>query len=127
MAADTTSRSPVQQEIARLEEELRVAELGPDPAFFAATLSDDVALVQNGDQRLTKQQVVDGHQPSGGPKFTDVQTRDLRIADHGDTAIVTCAGVFTTPAGQTVTLKIMRVWHRRDGGWKIIGASMLKG
>lgn len=125
MTIHTTFRSPIQQEIAALEEQLRLAELGPDPAFFVATLSDDVVLVQNGNEQLTKQQVVDGHRPHGGPKFVDVQTRDLRIVEHGDTAVVSCEGVFTLPDGKIVSLDVMRVWHRADR-WQIIAASIIK-
>jgi len=120
-------QASVRSEIAALEERLRLAELGPDPAFFQSTLSDDVVLTQNGNLVLTKQQVVDGHQPPrGGRKFIDVQTRHLRIAEHGQTAIVTCEGVFTTPDRNAVSLRVMRVWHRTADGWKIIAASIFR-
>lgn len=117
----------VVETIARLEEQLRVAELGPDPAFFATTLADDVVLVQNGDVRFTKAQVVQAHQPTGRPKFVDVQTRDLRIVEHSDTAIVTCETVFTTPDRKTVSLKMLRVWHKRADQWQIIAGSIFMG
>ena len=120
------THTAVQDEIAELEDRLRLAELGPDPTFFENTLSDDVVLTQNGNLTLTKQQVVDGHQPRGGPKFIDVQTRDLRVADHGDTAIATCEGLFTTPDRKTLSLKILRVWHKRADCWQIIAASIFR-
>ena len=120
----TTDSKAVHDEIAALEERLRLAELAPDPAFFEAILADDVVLSQNGNTGLTKQDVVAGHQPAGGPKFTSVETRDLKIVAHGDTAIATCEGVFTPPGNKAVSLHMLRVWQKRAGGWQIIAASI---
>lgn len=72
-------------EIMALEEELRQAELGPDPAFFERVLADDVLL----DGQRLKSRVVEAHRPGNGPKFTRVEMSDLAVIDHGDAAVVT--------------------------------------
>jgi uncharacterized protein (TIGR02246 family) len=111
-------------EIAALEEQLRQAELGPDPAFFERALADDAVLVgQDGQPSRAKAKVVQAHQPGAGPKFTRVEMADLDIVEHGDAAVVTCKGTYETPKG-SVTLKFMRVWLKRDGRWQIIAGSI---
>src|SRR5436853_933540 len=73
---------PTVDEIAILEERLRVAELGPDPAVFDELLADDVILVaENGQPFFAKQKVVDAHRAGAAPKFTRVEMRDLQIVD----------------------------------------------
>ncbi len=81
-------------EIEALEERLRRAELGPDPAFFEEALADDVVLVdEQGRPALAKSKVVEAHRPGGPAKFTRVEMRDLQIVDHGSASVVTCQGL----------------------------------
>lgn len=114
----------VQSEITALEERLRQAELGPDPAFFEDALADDAVLVsQSGEPTLAKPQIVDAHRPGSGPKFTRVEMSNMRIIDHGDAAVVTCQGVYETP-GHCITLTFMRVWLKTNNRWQIIAGSI---
>jgi len=111
-------------EIAELEEQLRQAELGPDPAFFERALADEAVLVgQEGQPSRAKAKVVQAHQPGAGPKFTRVEMSDLDIVEHTGAAVVTCKGFYESPKG-SVTLKFMRVWLKRDGRWQIIAGSV---
>ena len=111
-------------EIAEFEEQLRQAELGPDPGFFERSLVDDAVLVgQDGQPSRAKTRVVQAHQPGAGPKFTRVEMTDMEIAEHADAAVVTCKGTYESPNG-SVTLKFMRVWLKRDGRWQIIAGSV---
>ena len=111
-------------EITELEEQLRHAELGPDPAFFQSALADEAILVgQDGQPSMAKAKVVQAHQPGAGPKFTRVEMSDTNIVEHGDAAVVTCKGTYESPNG-SITLKFMRVWLKRDGQWQIIAASI---
>ena len=109
----------VREEILALEEQLRQAELGPDPAFFERVLADDAVL----DGQLAKAKVVAAHQPGGTAKFTSVEMRDVEIHDHGSAAVVTCTGVYQTPK-VTHTLKFVRVWLKKSAGWQVIAASI---
>jgi ketosteroid isomerase-like protein len=111
-------------EILELEEQLRQAELGPDPMFFERALADDVVFVgPKGQPPMTKAFVVQAHQPGAGPKFTRVEMTDMEIVEHGDAAVVTCKGTYESPNG-SFTLGFMRVWFKRDGRWQIIAACM---
>ncbi len=106
------------QEIAALEEQLRQAELGPDPGFFERILADDAIL----DGRRLKSRVVEAHRPGSAAKFTRVEMTDMQIIDYGDAAVVTCKGTYEGPHG-TFTLSFMRVWLKRGGRWQIIAGT----
>ena len=111
-------------EILELEEQLRQAELGPDPGFFERTLADDVVFAgPKGGPAMTKALVVQAHQPGAGPKFTRVEMTDPEIVEHDGAAVVTCKGTYENANG-SFTLEFMRVWLKFDGRWQIIAASM---
>ena len=85
-------------EITELEERLRQAELGPDPAFFQEALADEAVLVgQDGQPAMPKAKVVQAHQPGSGPKFTRVEMSDMQIVEHDSAAVVTCKGDIRRP------------------------------
>jgi len=109
----------VREEVLALEEQLRQAELGPDPAFFERVLADDAVL----DGQLAKAKVVAAHQPGGPAKFTSVEMGDFEIREHGAAVVVTCSGVYRTPKASH-TLKFMRVWLKKSTGWQIIAGSV---
>lgn len=105
-------------EILALEEQLRLAELGPDPAFFERHLADNAVL----DGQLQKAKVVAAHQPSGTAKFSKVEMSDFQLQEHGPAMVVTCSGVYEGPMGSHA-LKFMRVWLKEAAEWRIIAAS----
>lgn len=116
----------VEAEITVLEESLRLAELGPDPAFFEDILAENVVLVtENGEPTLAKNKVVAAHQPGKGPQFTRVEMTDMKIVDHGTAAVVTCQGTYEGPQGSQ-TLKFMRVWQKKNERWQVIAGSISK-
>jgi hypothetical protein len=74
--------STAKQEIAALEERLRLAELGPDPDFFKEVLADDAVMAtEGGKPSMAKKKVVEAHQPGKGPKFTSIEMKNLEIVD----------------------------------------------
>ncbi len=107
------------EEIERLEERLRQAELGPDPTFFEEALADDAVL----DGQFAKSTVIEAHRPGKGQKFTQVEMSGFQIVDHGVAAVVTCKGTYEGPQGSH-TLEFMRVWLKKDGRWQIIAGSV---
>jgi Domain of unknown function (DUF4440) len=115
--------STVETEIRALEEQLRLAELGPDPKFFEEALADEAVLVSDGEAAFAKSRVVEAHQPGKGPKFARVVMSDMRIVDHGTAAVVTCQGTYEN-AQRKVTLKFMRVWVKKNGRWQIVAGSV---
>ena len=110
-------------EIMQLEERLRQAELGPDPAFFEEYLASDAVI----DGQQQKARVVEAHRPGSGQgrKFTKVEMSDYALVDHGAAVIVTCQGLFEGP-GVSQTLRFMRVWLKKAEGWRIVAATTLK-
>jgi hypothetical protein len=106
------------EEVIKLEERLREAELGPDPKCFEEFLADGAVL----DGQLMKAKVVEAHRPGKGPKFTKVEMRDFQFTDHGIAVVVTCKGIYEGPQWSG-TLKFMRVWLKRDDQWQIIAGS----
>jgi uncharacterized protein (TIGR02246 family) len=114
----------LEEEILALEEQLRQAELGPDPAFFETHLADD-ALMLTGDGKtaFAKQQIVEAHRPGKGPKFVDVEMKDLKVIAHECAAVVTCVGTYAT-ADQSFSLRFMRVWVRKAAGWQIVAGTV---
>jgi len=109
----------VHDEIAALEERLRLAELGPDPDFFEQALADDAVMVSQDGASMSKAKIVEAHRPGKGPKFTRVEMSDMRIIDHGTAAVVTCTGFYEGPQF-TGTLKFMRVWVKNGDRWQIV-------
>ena len=81
-----------ENEIAKWEERLRLAELGPDPKFFEEALADEVVVVSQGGDLLDKKRILEAHQQGKGGKFTRVEMSDMKIIDHGMAAVVTCKG-----------------------------------
>src|SRR5262245_43567807 len=102
----------VQTEIAALEEQLRLAELGPDPVFFERMLADEAVMIADGQAALAQQKIVEAHKPGKGPKFTRVEMTDMNIIDHGSAAVVTCKGTYESPTSKAA-LRFMRVWMKK--------------
>jgi|SRR6478609_1730954 len=109
----------VHDEILALEEQLRQAELGPDPAFFERRLADNAVL----DGQLQKAKVVAAHQPNGTAKFSKVEMSEFQLQEHGPAVVVTCKGVYEGAMGSHV-LRFMRVWLKQGAEWQIIAASI---
>src|SRR5688572_18678757 len=105
-------------EVRKLEEALRQAELAPDPGFFERHIADDAVI----DGQQLKTRIVEAHRPGAMPKFTKVEMSDFRIVDHGSAAVVTCIGRYEGPQ-RAASLKFMRVWLKRDGHWQIIAGT----
>lgn len=118
--------SAVEAEIAGLEERLRLAELVPDPQFFEEVLGDNLVIVsEDGQPFFAKSKVVSAHRPGSGPKFTRVEMSDMKIVDDGTAAVVTCRGTYEGPKS-SVSLKFMRLWLKKNNGWKIVAGSISK-
>ena len=114
--------SSTKREIEQLEEELMQAELGPEPEFFEKYIDEDMIFVAGGEASKPKRMIVEAH--GKGPKFTRVEMSDMTIIDQGNAAVVTCQGFFEGPQGSH-TLKFMRVWAKKEDGWRIVAGAMI--
>jgi len=118
------SMPTLSDEIVVLEEQLRQAELGPDPAFFETHLADDaVMLTGDGKAGFAKHQIVEAHRPGKGPKFIRVEMTEMKITGHECAAVVTCLGTYAT-ADTAFTLRFLRVWVRKAAGWQIVAGTV---
>jgi ketosteroid isomerase-like protein len=118
--------SAVIDEISALEEQLRLAELAPDPTFFESVLADDAVIIsENGEPSQAKSHIVEAHRPGKGPKFAEVKINHLKIVDHGIAAVVTCQGHFEG-SEKSITLRFMRVWLKKNDRWQIVAGSISK-
>jgi hypothetical protein len=114
----------IEEEIWALEEQLRQAELGPDPAFFETWLADEaVMLTGEGKPALSKRQIVEAHRPGNGPKFVRVEMSEMNIIGQECAAVVTCIGTYAT-ADASFSLRFMRVWVRLAAGWRIVAGTV---
>jgi hypothetical protein len=114
----------IEEEIWALEEQLRQAELGPDPSFFEVYLADEaVMLTADGKPAMSKRQLVEAHRPGQGPKFILVEMSDMNIIGHECAAVVTCVGTYAT-AYASFSLRFMRVWVRQTAGWRIVAGTV---
>lgn len=114
----------VRDEIAALEEQLRQAELGPDPDFFRVYVDDEMVFVADGKVAQPKEMIVQAHTPGKGQKFTRVDMSDMKIVEHGSTVVVTCQGEYEGPNG-AIVLKYLRIWARKSDGWRIVAGAMI--
>jgi len=114
----------IEEEIRALEEQLRQAELGPDPGFFETHLADEaIMLTGEGKPAFAKQQIVEAHRPGKGPKFIRVEMSEMKITSHECAAVVTCLGTYAT-ADTSFSLRFMRVWVRKSAGWQIVAGTV---
>lgn len=114
--------SSVHDEITALEEQLRLAELAPDAAFFEDHLDNDAIM----DFERAKGMVVAAHRPGGSATFTSVTMQDIEIIPQGDNAaVVTCRGTYAGGMG-VFSLRFMRVWVRKNGRWKIVAGTVAR-
>ena len=113
----------LEEEILVLEEQLRQAELGPDPAFFETHVADEAVMLGGEAAAFAKQQIVEAHRPGKRPKFVRVDMSDMKIIGHECAAVVTCAGSYST-ADKSFTLRFMRVWVRKTAGWQIVAGTV---
>lgn len=94
-----TGTGTTHKEILELEEKLKQAELVPDPDFFQEHLDENMILIFDQKACSPKAHIVDAHRPEKGNKFTRVEMSDMKIVDHGNTAVVTCEGTYEGPNG----------------------------
>lgn len=112
-------------EIAGLERELRVAQLGADVSALDRLIADQLLFTGPDGELGTKAQDLDAH-ASGVVKFRGHEPEELRVRRIGaDVAIAALrARLAVEVAGKVVrgTYRYTRVWARESGGpWRVVG------
>jgi uncharacterized protein (TIGR02246 family) len=124
MTAEEVFASASDAEIAKLEAQLRQAQLDGDVGALDALIADDLLFTGPNGQLATKAQDLDAHR-SGIVRFRSHEPEELRVRRAGpDVAIAALrARLVVEVAGDTHrgTFRYTRVWVREGGTWRIAG------
>ena len=114
------------EEIRRHEERLRQAMLAGDVAELDRLLDDALLFVGPDTRVYGKADDLALHR-SRTTRFTCLDVRDLRLASHGDAAVVTVEADLAGEHGGAPfagRFRYLRLWAKRPGGWKVVGGSV---
>ncbi len=112
----------IEDEIIKIEEAVRAAQLSHDADFIESILADGFKFVTPQGQIISKEQDVEQYR-SGYLKLKTVEINDRTITTQETTAIVRFKVKFEGQAGQYTFLSNMlftRVYSKGTGGWKMI-------
>ncbi|MHB1936390.1 MAG: nuclear transport factor 2 family protein [Acidobacteriaceae bacterium] len=125
-AASIPHPHPQPRQVVRIVEKLermwQQAELTANTATMAAMLSDEYLGIYGDGTLATKAETIDSFK-NGTTKFSRIHTWDRKIRVFGSTAVVVSkAQVAGMHDGESLsgTYRYTRVYHRRNGVWKII-------
>lgn len=116
----------MQEEIRRHEERLRQAMLAGDVDELDRLLDDALLFVGPDTRVYGKADDLALHR-TRTTRFTCLEVRDLRLAVHGDVAVVTTAADLAGEyAGAPFAgrYRYLRTWVKRPGGWRVVGGSV---
>ena len=112
-----------EKEIVELEGELRRAQLASDIQALDRLIDDDLLFTGPNGELATKADDLSAHR-SGVVKFRAHEPEEIRVRRVGaDVAIValrTRLVVEVHGVTHRGTFRYTRVWHHRDGGWRIV-------
>ena len=124
MTAEEVFAASGDAEIAKLEAQLRQAQLGADVDVLDALIAGDLLFTGPDGQLATKAQDIEAHR-SGIVRFRGHEPEELRVRRvSSDVAIAALrARLVVEVAGATHrgTFRYTRVWMRVDGSWHIAG------
>ena len=113
-------------EILAREAELRQAQLTSDVEALDRLL-DDALLFTNFDGTLASKADDLAMHGSGRLRITRMEPLERHILHLGQTAIVNVkmdAAAVLAGAPMEAVLRYTRVWHKRDGGWRLVAGHM---
>lgn len=118
-----------EQEVAAVVEKLRVA-MGhrPDGAALGQLVMDDLSYGHSGGRVQNKSEFI-GTLVSGESDFLSIALSDQTIKVLQDVAIVrhTLAAVLNdTGKPENVTLKILMIWKKQDGQWRLLARQAVR-
>jgi len=109
-------------------ERLRVAMVDPTRDALNVLVADELSYGHSGGKVDTKQSFIDDL-ISGASDFVNITITDQTVKVAGDTAIVrhTLAAA-TNDSGKpgNVNLKILQVWQRQGGQWKLLARQAVR-
>ncbi|WP_041855410.1 nuclear transport factor 2 family protein [Candidatus Korobacter versatilis] len=118
-----TLMSSVEDEIRRVEERLRIAQLHCDPKVLDQLLDERMLLLSDGQPYFAKARIMEMYAPHAGPHLKSIHWRDSKIINFGTAAIVICRGEYISDQFN-ISLEFMRFWLHKGGQWKLIAGTI---
>jgi ketosteroid isomerase-like protein len=119
---DRNRHHQYQKEVEALEVTWRNAMLRHDAPTIDGLLSDDYVAINSNGMLQTKQETL-ARLRSGAVVFKQLDTSEVKVSVHGETAVVTCrTQVVSTQYGvpHDGVYRYTRVYQHRGGAWKIV-------
>ncbi len=115
-------RDDSEQEVRRLEQQLREAALKPDASFFDRYWDEDYLRTNSAGAILAREEALSDYR-SGALKYEQLDYDNIRVRVFGDTAVVTARAKVKGSYQKTPhegVYRHTRVWVKRPEGWKIV-------
>ncbi len=114
--------------VTALVERLRLAMISPSATALADLFADDLSYGHS-DGKLDTKASISGSLLDGSSDFTTIDTSEQTVSVNGDVAIVRHRLVAdTNDSGRSghVKLKILLVWQRQDGDWRLLARQAVR-
>lgn len=114
--------------VAAAAEKLRVAMIDPTPAALDALVAEDLSYGHSGGKVDTKASFI-ADLMSGASDFVTIAITEQSVKVAGDAAIVRhTLTADTLDAGKPgkVNLKVLQVWQKQGGGWKLLARQAVR-
>ena len=125
------SSSPVtggDREVTAVAEQLRIAMIDPTRPALDTLVAEQLSYGHSGGKVDTKQSFV-ADLVEGRSDFVTIDLSDQTVALSGDVALIRhTLNAKTLDAGKpgTVSLKVLQVWQRQGGGWKLLARQAVR-
>ncbi len=116
----------VAQDLKQISQAWTTAERNGDSAFMEHTLTDDFMAIGPRGFVLNKEQWLQRF-TSGSLKYDQLDMDELLVRTYGDAAVATCRTNQKVRYQQQVVaseLRMMLVWVKQDGRWRLASAQM---
>ncbi|WP_423193766.1 nuclear transport factor 2 family protein [Cupriavidus sp. H18C2] len=127
-AAPALAQSNDTQAVTSAAEKLRVAMVDPDQATLSQLVAESLSYGHSGGRIDTKSSFI-GDLLDKKSDFVSINITDQTVNVSGDVAVIrhTLAGE-TLDSGKsgTVQLKVLQVWQKQGGHWKLIARQAVK-
>lgn len=127
-AAPALAQSGESQAVTSAAEKLRVAMVDPDQATLSGLVADSLSYGHSGGRIDTKTSFI-GDLLDKKSDFVSINITEQSVNVSGDVAVIrhTLSGE-TLDSGKsgTVLLKVLQVWQKQSGHWKLIARQAVK-
>ncbi len=122
-ASNNDAAAGAEQDVRVMLEQMRVAILNSDKAFFERVLADNYLETQAEGNTFTKAEYLKTLQPPSRDMKQSIDLADIKIALHGDTAIAMYQFNWhgeTKDQKFDTSFRVTDTWQRRNGVWQLL-------